>query len=217
MRTAITQAPFYLSMGAISAQSLSHLTPFFNRLPDNPYQDGAYRKRSFGAFVLQNGVVHKLPRRAFAQSPDINTFQGGVTRVYEDIEPECYQSEGFAEMMAHYCAQSHLSDGVEIEVHQLRILAQPNGRAEVAPEGVHQDGFNRIGMFMVNYQHIVGGELKIHEAKDAPAFMQMRLNEGEYIVLNDAKFWHDANDITAVHPTEAGYYDLFVLTAHQPE
>ncbi len=217
MRSVTLQSTFYLSLGSISAQALSGLTPFFNNLPDNPYQDGSYRLRRYSAFVYQNGAIHKLPHRIFAQSSEINTFQGDVARVYDDIEPSCYQSDAFKEMMAHYCEQSQLSEQVEIEVHQLRILTKPNSTAEVAPEGVHQDGFNRIGMFMINYQHVLGGELKVHQDKDTAAFMQLRLNEGEYIILNDSKFWHDANDIRSTSPLEAGCYDLFVLTASQPE
>lgn len=212
-----TRNPFYLSMGALSAPALADLAPFFNNLPDNAYQDGGYRKRRFSAFIYENGNVRRLPKRAFAQSADINHFQGGVVREYEDMEDACCSSRGFQEMMAHFCAQSKLSEGVELEIHQLRIFAQPNGMAEVAPEGVHQDGYNRIGMFMINYENLNGGEIRVHQSKDAPAFVERRFHEGEYIVLNDALFWHDANDIHATRADRPGNYDLFVVTARQPE
>ena len=120
-------------------------------------------------------------------------------------------------MIAHFCAQSKLADGVELEIHQLRIFAQPNGMAEVAPEGVHQDGYNRIGMFMINYENLNGGEIRVHQTKDSPAFVERRFQVGEYIVLNDALFWHDANDIHATRSDRPGNYDLFVVTARQPE
>ena len=57
----------------------------------------------------------------------------------------------------------------------------------------------------------------MHQAKDSPAFIERRFQEGEYIVLNDALFWHDANDIHATRADRPGNYDLFVVTARQPE
>ena len=121
-----THNPFYLSMGALSAPALADLAPFFNNLPDNIYQDGAYRKRRFSAFVYENGGVRRLPKRAFTQSSEFNHFQGDVAREYEDMEEACCASPGFQEMIAHFCAQSKLANGVELEIHQLRSFAPSN-------------------------------------------------------------------------------------------
>lgn len=211
MSTTLNRSPFLLTMGAITRIALTDLSVHFDYLPDNPYEDGAYRKRRFSAFTFQSGKVQKLPHRSFSQSSDINTFQGGVVRDYEDITTECYESAGFAEMLAHYYKQAGLPHDTEIEIHQIRIQAKPGETVEVAPEGVHQDGFKRIGMFMINYQNITGGALKVHTEKESPAMTKYLLNNGEYIILNDAHFWHDAEDITGIGES-LGFYDLFVLT-----
>lgn len=216
MSIATKEHPFYLKMGKISESAVADLYDFFNHLPDNNYQDGAYRLRRYSAFTSHNGKIEKLPARLFSQSSDINTFQGDIARQYEDIEPACYQSAGFAEMMENYIEAAELPDGVDIEIHQLRIQAKPNETVAVAPEGVHQDGFNRLGMFMMNYQRLSGGELKVHLDKDSPAMTEYLPKAGEYLVINDAKFWHDANDIICTSNSENGYYDLFVLTAIKP-
>lgn len=217
MSTVRENSPFYLTMGKMSESAIADLSDHFNHLPDNTYQDGGYRLRRFSVFHYRDGQVEKLPHRSFLQSSEFNKFQGDVDRDYEDIVPECYQSAGFAEMMAHYVETSGLPDGVDIEMHQLRIQAKPGEISEVAPEGVHQDGYNRIGMFLINYENISGGELKIHLEKTAPVMTEYLPQCGEYIILNDAKFWHDANAIVNTSETELGYYDLFVLTGTKPE
>lgn len=95
-------------------------------------------------------------------------------------------------------------------MHQLRMRAQPNQTISIAPEGVHQDGFNRIGMFFVNYENLTGGELYVHETQTSKPMLDYRFKNGEFMVLNDAQFWHSANEATATD--ETGYLDLFVLT-----
>lgn len=217
MSTTTANHPFYLTLGKLSDSAVADLHDFFNHLPDNTYQDGGYRLRRYSAFTCRNGAIEKLPTRLFSQSSDINKFQGDVARQYEDIEADCYQSAGFNEMMKHYIETADLPDGVDIEIHQLRIQAKPNETVEVAPEGVHQDGFNRLGMFIMNYENLTGGELKVHLEEDSPAMTEYLPKAGEYLILNDAKFWHDANDITCTSHTTNGYYDLFVLTATKPD
>lgn len=215
MNTAVAERPFYLTLGAISNDAVNDLTVHFNHLPKSSYLDGEYRLRRYGIFSFSEGRVCKLPPRPFIQSDEFNQFQGNVERDYQDITPTCYQTAGFAEMLLHYTDQSGLPDGTEIEIHQIRIRAKPGQTVPVAPEGVHQDGYNRIGMFMINYQNISGGALKVHTEKDSPAMTQYLLKNGEYLLLNDAHFWHDADDITCTSEQE-GYYDLFVLTAIKP-
>lgn len=212
MNTVITESPFYLTIGAISPDAVKDLADHFNHLPESDYLDGEYRLRRYGVFQYANDKVNKLPHRAFTQSDEFNKFQGNVERDYQDITTACYESAGFAEMMLHYAEQSGLNDDTEIEIHQIRIRAKAGETVPVAPEGVHQDGYNRIGMFMVNYQNITGGALKVHTKKDSPAMTTCLLDPGEYILLNDARFWHDADDITCVDGANEGYYDLFVLT-----
>lgn len=47
-------------------------------------------------------------------------------------------------MMASFADYADLPENVEIEVHQMRIIAKSAAEAAVAtPEGVHQDGFDR--------------------------------------------------------------------------
>lgn len=204
-------SPFYLKLGKISDEGTKQLVPSFTNLPENDYKDGEYRLRRFSAFTFGGEKVNKLPTRSFGQSGELNKFQGDVERQYEDIEASCYESNGFQEMFAQFYHNAGVPFDDEVEVHQLRIRARPNSTVEVAPEGVHQDGFNRIGMFIINHENLTGGELRVHETYDSKAMVEYLFKDGEFLVLNDAAFWHDANDIVA--KDQEGYFDLFVITA----
>lgn len=203
--------PFYLKLGKISDEGVKQMAPSFTNLPESDYKDGGYRLRRFSAFTFSGEKVNKLASRSFEQSSDLNKFQGDVARQYEDIEASCYESDGFQEMFAQFYHNAGIASDDEVEVHQLRIRAKPNSTVEVAPEGVHQDGFNRIGMFIVNHENLTGGELRVHETYDSKPMVEYLFKDGEFMVLNDALFWHDGNDIMA--QDKEGYFDLFVVTA----
>lgn len=202
--------PFFLKLGKLSEGKVEQLAPSFFNLPENQYKDGYYRLRRYSVFTFSGHKVNKLPYRTFKQSSELNKFQGDIEREYPDIEASCYQSEGFQEMFAQFYANAELAEDTEVEVHQLRMRAQPNQTISIAPEGVHQDGFNRIGMFFVNYENLTGGELYVHETQTSKPMLDYRFKNGEFMVLNDAQFWHSANEATATD--ETGYLDLFVLT-----
>ncbi|WP_288774661.1 2OG-Fe dioxygenase family protein [Psychrobacter sanguinis] len=202
--------PFYLKIGKLSDSNVQQLIPSFFNLPENPYKDGDYRLRRYSVFTFSADKVNKLPYRAFKQSSDLNKFQGDIEREYPDIETSCYESDAFQEMMAQFYSNAGLAPDTEVEVHQLRMRAKPNQTISIAPEGVHQDGFNRIGMFFVNYQNLSGGELYVHESQDGKPMLNHLFKDGEFLVLNDALFWHSANDVQANE--ETGYFDMFVMT-----
>ncbi|MCV5335202.1 2OG-Fe dioxygenase family protein, partial [Escherichia coli] len=77
---------------------------------------------------------------------------------FEPIEKDILASEGFREMCALFVSANHLPNGQEIEIHQIRITAL-DSETQVAPEGVHQDGFDHIAMVGVGRHNIIGGDI----------------------------------------------------------
>lgn len=97
-----------------------------------------------------------LDKHDFVQTSDINRFQGDVVRQFSPIEKSTLNSEGFREMCQLFAVKNDLRDGQEIEVHQIRITAIYD-ETQVAPEGVHQDGFDHIAIVGVGRNNIEGG------------------------------------------------------------
>ena len=197
---------FYLELGQLTPDSVDHLTPSFDHLPPNPYADGEFRLRRYSRFTLEQGLLKRLPSQAFVQDENINHFQGNVVRSYEEIDDRIVIDLAFIELFEHFQKMASVVDGTPIEVHQLRIFAD-HKVAEVAPEGVHQDGFDRIGIYVMQRHNIEGGNINIHLDKNSPALIS------HDFVLNDRKFFHSAQPIKPIDGDQ-GYMDIFVLTAN---
>ncbi|GAJ72276.1 hypothetical protein JCM18904_3085 [Vibrio sp. JCM 18904] len=198
-----------LSMAAIEQLS----PPSFEELPRTEHADGQYRLRRYSVVGFDNGKVIDLNKNSFVQSSDINRFQGDVVRQFEPIEKDILTSDGFREMCELFVNANHLPNGQEIEIHQIRIRALEE-ETQVAPEGVHQDGFDHIAMVGVGRHNIIGGDIMLYSSHNqAPPFFRKVLETGEVAILADSKLWHNACPIRSVIDDEAGHMDVFVLTA----
>jgi len=116
-------------------------------------------------------------------------------------------------MLQHFKAIAKVADSADIDVHQIRVSSYSGEKRPATPEGVHQDGFEHIAIFGIQRKHIKeGGDLCIHDAKHNKPFIQYSFDHGEFIVLNDQRFWHSATDIVA-EDQQHGSMDVFILTA----
>lgn len=205
---------FFLELGQLSLNSTRFLAQSFERLPESPYKDGQYRLRRFSHFNFANDRLNHLQHKDFLQSGKVNTFQGGVERQYQEIETDVIASPAFVELFQHFKRMAKVADDADIDVHQIRIRAQAGESVPVAPEGVHQDGFDRIGLYFIQRDHLKkGGNLRVHTEKESKAFIDHQFDSGEFIVLNDRRFWHSASSIVPEDGLDEGHLDVFVLTA----
>lgn len=203
---------FYLELGQLTTDSVNHLSPSFDHLPANPYADGEFRLRRYSRFTVEQGSLHRLPSQTFVQDKSINHFQGNIVRSYEEIDENIVVDRGFIELFEHFQKMANVADSTPIEVHQLRIFADHKS-AEVAPEGIHQDGFDRIGIYVMQRHNIEGGSINVHLSKNSTALISHDFDKGEFVVLNDRKFFHSAEPIRPIDGS-LGYMDIFVLTAN---
>ncbi|UXI04449.1 2OG-Fe dioxygenase family protein [Photobacterium sp. TY1-4] len=203
-----------LQLAQLSGKAVSDLSSSFNFLPKTGHADGEYRLRRYSIVKLNQGLVEHLPARPFVQSDDINTFQGNVSRSFEPLEEAIVSSDGMREMCEVFKSANGLVDEQEIEIHQIRISAIDE-ETQVAPEGVHQDGFDHLAVIGIGRHNIEGGEFLVYKDKTELPFLSMALAEGEVALLDDSQLWHNARPIKAVKKDEQGYLDLFVLTAKE--
>lgn len=162
--------------------------------------------------MFKNDCLTRLATKPFVQDASINHFQGNVERTYPEIQDSTVQDSGFLALFEHFQKMADIADGSTIEVHQMRIFADHHA-VEVAPEGVHQDGFDRVGIYIIQRHNIEGGEVSVHPDEAADAIVKAPLDHGEFVVINDRKFYHYASPI---EPSDGrhGYMDAFVLTAN---
>ena len=95
-----------------------------------------------------------------------------------------------------------------ILIHQIRVIIDDNNNI-VTPEGIHQDGYNIVGICCINRNNIEGGINNIYD-KDKKLIYSKLLDEGEMLIINDNNYYHDVSTITS--KDNNGYRDMFIIT-----
>lgn len=202
-----------LHITKLSGDSIAQLAPSFVDLPHTQHADGQYRLRRYSVINMIAGQVEDSGKSDFMQSDEFNHFQGNIARQFEPVLPQTLHSTGMREMCTLFMAANELPDGQEIEIHQIRI-ATAYQETQVAPEGVHQDGFDHIAIVAIDRYNIEGGDILLYQNCDEEPFFRKVLSNGEIAMLADNELWHNACPIRACNQA-SGHMDLFVLTAKQ--
>ena len=98
-----------------------------------------------------------------------------------------------------------------IQIHQIRVYANCNSKINLVPEGIHQDGFNMIAICCISRVNIKGGVSNIYDENKKLVYSSI-LKEGEFIIVNDNKYYHDVSEIELDDLNKIGYRDIIVLT-----
>lgn len=184
---------------------------FFNDLPVDPYVKGKYRFRRLSRFTAAGNELVKLPHGCLFQSKEYNPLVGDIKREFAQIDDALTQLDDFKKLVFAFIDACKLHPESEIGVHQIRTTCSVNNFGNPAPEGIHRDGTDFIGIFSVNRENIQGGETHLYvEKKEKPVFKKI-LNPGELLLVNDREFFHFT---TPIKPTSdaQGVRDVFVLT-----
>lgn len=136
----------------------------------------------------------------------------------------------FAEIIARFAAYARLDPRyaprahVDVGVHLIRIAADVSAsdmRGQVVPEGMHQDGFEYVGLGCVGRENVADGwTTRIYlggrgrsrpDAGTKPVYAHA-VEPGEMIFMDDARMWHDADDLAQEDESRPGWMDFIVVT-----
>ena len=204
---------FLYTLDAFPAAALPELRPSFARLPLDPYIQGHFRRRRFSHFSGPPDRPRRLGHMAFQQSKTVNELLGGVRRDYEELEEELVAREGFHALVRAFVDHLGLDPRTtEYGVHQIRIECSAEMAGDPAPEGIHQDGFDWVGIFCVDRVNVVGADTHLYRAKDQPPIFSRELQPGEAVFVNDREVFHYTDPVRPRDPG-TGHRDVFVITA----
>lgn len=213
----MNNTPLTYHIDTLPLNDAKEMLASFDTLTPNEYKDGDYRLRRYSVFDYdrQTHKISKRPSTAFIQDDSLNQFQGNVARHYDDLTDATITNADFGAMMATFAKVANLHRHSQIDVHQMRIIAKDADITAVAsPEGIHQDGFDYVGVFTMARQNITGGELFVWQNKtDDTPIAKLDPLAGDFCVINDKQLWHSAGDVVPKQSGK-GYWDVFVLTAH---
>ena len=194
--------------------ALAELRGFFDALPLDPYmpKEAPYRYRRLSGIT---GPVNKLETQniSILQAPDVNPLFPGVQRSFEGLLPEMVACDAFRSAVSTFRELAQVSDDVQVDAHAIRTLAIPGAAGEPAPEGIHRDGAQVLGIFCVARTGLSGGITELYDAdrKDAPSpSWRSQLEPGSCVVLNDRCMFHYTGRVQATRAAP-GARDVLVL------
>ena len=207
------ESAYLISFGLekISSIKLERFKGFFSALPVDPYIKYRYRRRRLSHFQISRNELIKLAHGYLFQSKNYNRVVGDIKREYEELDDALIVLDEFQKLIFEFSNYCKLKSGVSIGVHQIRTTCSPNNFGNPAPEGIHRDGCNFVGIFSVDRQNIQGGETHLYATRrEKPVFKKI-VNPGEFLLVNDCDYLHFTTPIKPLSDGE-GIRDVFVLT-----
>ncbi|MEH1833255.1 MAG: 2OG-Fe dioxygenase family protein [Nostoc sp.] len=203
---------FLFTLRKVNSLNLEGFKPFFSNMPIDPYIKGNYRSRRLSRFTVSGNQLIKLPHGYLFQSKEYNPLVGDVKREFAELDDALTELDIFRNLVLAFSDSCKLHPEAEIGVHQIRTICSPKNLGNPAPEGIHQDGTDFIGIFSVDRDNIEGGETHLYTAKkEKPVFSKV-LNPGELLLVNDHDFFHFTTPIKPQTDAQ-GSRDVFVLTS----
>ena len=196
----------------IGDDNVQAIRPFFDRLPVDPYFEEGFRFRRFSHFSIKGNTITQLPHTIFFQSKAYNPHLGDVYREYEDIDPALAHHSAFRHAILNFFDFCQLCSSFDtVGVHQIRVTTSIQKQRSPAPEGIHQDGVDLVGILCIDRHNLAGGVTHLYPGQNDDPIMKKILYPGELLVFNDHQFFHFT---TAIRPAIAdqGHRDVFVFT-----
>ncbi len=213
-KTQTVRYPIGYVFESLNSLQVDEIGRFFTDLPADPYLEGNYRFRRFSRFKIVEDRPVQLPHSYFFQSKTYNPLLGNIAREYEELEPGLIALKDFQTiLMAFFDFCKFCSTGNEIGVHQIRTTTSFEETGNPAPEGIHQDGVDWVGICPISRHNISGAKTYLYKAQqnEQPIFEKV-LNPGDFLVFNDRHFFHFTSPIQP-HSAAGGNRDVLVFTS----
>lgn len=202
---------FLFTLKKVNSMDLEGFKPFFSDLPADPYIKDNYRFRRLSRFSVSGNDLIKLPHGYLFQSKNYNPLLGDIKRDFAELDDALIKLDVFKKLVLAFSDSCKLHPEAEIGVHQIRTTCSTNSYGNPAPEGIHRDGANFVGIFAVDRHNIEGGETHLYAAKKQKPVFSKILNPGELVLVNDHEFFHFTSPIKPTSDGQ-GTRDVFVLT-----
>jgi hypothetical protein len=203
---------FLFTLRKVNSINTAGFQQFFEDLPIDPYVKGEYRSRRLSRFRVSGDKLVKLPHGYLLQSKDYNPLLGGIKREFAELDNALIELEIFNNLIFAFYDSCKLHPEAEIDVHQIRTTCSPNNLGNPAPEGIHRDGSDFIGIFSAGRDNIQGGETHLYSAKKEKPVFNKVLQPGEIILVNEHQFLHFTTPIKPEIPG-FGSRDVFVINS----
>jgi hypothetical protein len=212
----VARADMLVLAGAEIAAEWPAFASSWNELgPDKYMADGGrYRLRRHAVFSLGPDGLTRQAHQPHYQSRDYNALNGGIQRWFEPVSESV--SEGpIIKTLINLCRQVFtLDDGRQwhTEMHQFRIEPAPDGEGRPTPEGLHRDGVDWVGVFMIDRVNVAEGVTRIEGSDGVPPGFFCLTDALDTVFIDDTRVRHAVTPIRLIDNTKPGHRDVLVLT-----
>ena len=213
---AVVGAADVCALAGVDAAALAAIARDWDALaPDRYLLDGGrYRQRRHASFVIDDGVLRDVPRRAHWQPRDYNALHGGLERWFEPIQAATSSAVAWQALLRWLAGLADALRGPQPwfgEAHQFRIDTT-DGIGRPTPEGAHRDGVDLVAVFLIGRHGIKGGETRVFEL-DGPQGQRFTLSQPwSVLVMDDTRVIHESTPIQPAVEGGQGHRDTLVVT-----
>jgi hypothetical protein len=186
----------------------------WNRLDTDIFMadGGRYRRRRHAVINLVRGKFTILPREPHYQSLEHNPLNGGIPRWFSAVEEGVMAGAALWALIDLCSAMFGLEGNCpRIEVHQFRIEAG-DGSGLPTPEGMHRDGVDWVGVFLVSRKNISAGTTQIKVDGHEMLLEFTLTNPLDAVLINDRRVMHAVTPIDRHKGSQPAFRDVLVLT-----
>lgn len=105
---------------------------------------------------------------------------------------------------------------LQINVNQIRVVANGEYRGVTVPEGPHRDGHEYSVIAVVRRENVAGGETQVIDPITNQVIHRQTLEENQAIIIDDERYIHYATDIEPA-TGDSGYRDIWVVEINRWE
>ncbi len=198
--------------GSISKDKINYLKKYYTNLQKDEYTD-LERFRALSRFCVKNHRITKLPNTWLKQPHSSNSLFGELPRRFSDLDSHLVSSFCFKSIFSEILNDFKLNnlEDYEFWVHQIRTkIENSSENSLITPEGIHRDDAEKVGIICVDRSSIGGARNRFYkEKKKDTLFHECFLKDGEYLVFDDNKMWHDVSQATALNKN--AYRDTLIF------
>jgi hypothetical protein len=203
--------------------ALDLLLHFYETLPADEYlpNGGKYRFRRFGRFyyVPAVGEMRPLPHVDYFQSLEHNRVTGGIIRKFAPLLPQIFENEFVQGVIQFDFQQFPITEEMrhhpwQVDVHLIRVTAQPGIVGEPTPEGIHRDGAEFVTVHLAEIENAGGGEVTIYDPQEQPVYRLKLRDIMDSYYLCDTNVLHDVTPITSEDDRRRGVRSILTLDYH---
>ncbi|MES2939165.1 MAG: 2OG-Fe dioxygenase family protein [Pseudomonadota bacterium] len=205
-----------LNMG----EKLTRYQPVFDDLgPDayHPAEQGGRTRRLAQYHAVydpqtRRADIVQLRTQLFLQGRT-NKLTGSIERDFSALEADmrAFIEAGFHAVDERWPLAGYQNEWM-VNLHTVRVHAEPAVRGVPVPEGVHKDGADFVVMGCVARQDVKGGISQVHENDDEPPVYGVTLMPGDALVVDDREVFHMVTPLIA--QSGHGYRDMILMGFH---